>query len=357
MIVGLIVLTLGVAGVATYLINVFSTPDKVEELEEKAKPIVHRVLIAKQDLKTGTPVTEDSVAWQVWAEEALNKDFVSVDKDEKEAEALKKVVGTIVRRAMHKGEPVIAAKLFKKDKPGYLAGMLDPGMRAVSVPVTQITGAAGFIFPGDHVDVMLTHDKIREVIQKRIPKPKQNKMQLTVLSTATETILRNVRVIAIAQQVDEFDKKALIVPTVTLEVTPKQAQFVTTARAMGSLSLALRSLEGNETEKEPRGYSTDVEVSPFMKNFDKIIGKLLPPPKPKGPSKAEKERDELKSEVEILRQDLDEARAAAENSSNNVGRVRTAPLKKSKRVTKKTKADPIIIYRGGSRQSEKVQAK
>lgn len=309
LIVGILVLTLGVAGVSTYLIGVFSTPDKIEELEKQAKIKVFRVLIAAKDLKTGTDVKDDMLAWQVWPEKNLNPLFIAVSDDDKLAEEKKKRIGSLVRRAMNAGEPVLEKKLFKRDEPGYMAGMLSPGMRAVPISVNQITGAAGFIFPGDFVDVVLTHNKLKEVINKRVPKDR--KLPLTVLTTATETILQKIRVLAIGQKVDQFEKKALVVPTVTLEMSPKQAEMLATARSMGRMSLVLRSLE--EAEAKPgakRTYTTDVEVSPFMRNFDEIIQRLLPPA---GPTKAEVERDTLKKQLSSVKQALDSSKASADD--------------------------------------------
>ncbi len=90
-------------------------------------------------------------------------------------------------------------------------------------------------------------------------------------------------------------------PTVTLEVDAKQAQILTTANAMGRLSLVLRSLEDASKPDEPRSFTTDVEVSPFMSHFDEIINKMLPPP---GPTPEEIERQRLAKEVDRLQSQL-----------------------------------------------------
>ncbi len=318
LIVGIIVLSLGVAGVATYLITTFKTPEAIDKLQEEKAPLKIKVLVANQDLPIGAVLTEQEMSWQAWVEEALNEQFTAVEDEEQQAERMREFAGGIVRRVIHAGEPILASKLFKRDEPGFLAGMLEPGMRAMSISVSAVTSASGFIFPGDYVDVVLTHGKIQEVIKKRVKKNQREKAPLTILSTASETILRHVRILATGQKVDQFDKKAMVVGTVTLELTPKQAEMIITAKTMGKMSLVLRSLEEGEIEEGPLTYTTDVEVSPFLKNFDSNIQELMPPP-----------------------------RAPA-------SRVAT---KKTEKTEKKEKKRVISVFRGGASKTEEVSAK
>ena len=301
LIVGIIVLSLGVAGVATYLITTFKTPEAIDKLQEEKAPLKIKVLVANQDLPIGAVLTEQAMSWQAWVEEALNEQFTAVDNEELQAERMREFAGGIVRRVIRAGEPILASKLFKRDEPGFLAGMLEPGMRAVSISVTAVTSASGFIFPGDYVDVVLTHDKIREVMQKRVKKSPNIKAPLTILSTASETILRHIRILATGQKVDQFDTTALIVGTVTLELTPKQAEMVATAKSMGKLSLVLRSLEEGEIEEGPLTFTTDVEVSPFLKNFDSIIQELMPPPRAAAASRAGTKKTEKTEKKRVIR--------------------------------------------------------
>ena len=126
----------------------------------------------------------------------------------------------------------------------------------MSVSVSAKTGAAGFILPGDEVDILLTHDKAREVLQKM--GPRDPNAPLVVLYFTTETILRNVPVLAVDQKIEDFENKAEVVKTVTLELSPKQSEILTTARAMGKLSLVLRSLEGVRDTESPETFTTDV---------------------------------------------------------------------------------------------------
>ncbi len=355
LLVGILLLTLGVAGVATYLIRTYKNPEAIEELGKVKDAPSFKVLLANKNLPVGTVVTEGDVDWHVWVEEALNKQvFVWVDKQDQEAKRKKDIVGGIVRRAISAGEPVLESKLFKRDAPGFLAGMLGKGMRAVSVAVSAVTGASGFIFPADSIDVVLTHDKIKEVLKKRAPKT--GKAPLIALSSASETILRNIRVIATGQQVTGFDKdsKAVVVPTVTLELTPKQAEILTTARGMGKLSLVLRSLEGNTDEPGPLTFTTDVEVSPLLSNIDAILQRLAPPkPAPKPAPVVAAVAPEPKKESPVEKEPV---KIVVEDISQKVEK-KTVVKVEEKKEKKKMKKKVIKVYRGGSAKTQEIEVK
>ena len=135
LIVGIIVLAISVAGVSTYLIKRFSGEKNIQELEKEAKKSF-KVLVAVKDIKIGAPITNEDLRWQAWAEEALNKDFITVDQETQEAEKKKEFVGAVARANFMKSEPIIPGKIFKREAAGFLSGMLGSGMRAVSVNVT-----------------------------------------------------------------------------------------------------------------------------------------------------------------------------------------------------------------------------
>ena len=164
LVIGLIVLALSVAGISTYLIKNFSTPEAIQALEKKAEPVKTQVLVASQYLNPGDVLNGETAKWQIWPQDGLNDHFISVEKDDQRQGKFKTIEGAIVRRPLEAGEPIIAEKFFKSDAPGFLAGILDKGMRAVSVPVTNNTGVSGFILPGDHVDILVVHDKVDLVL-------------------------------------------------------------------------------------------------------------------------------------------------------------------------------------------------
>lgn len=323
LIVGIIVLALAVAGVSTYLIKTFSGEEKVAELKKEAQKPKIRVLIAAKEMRTGETVAANAVTWQAWVDEALNPQFITVSKDEDQAKKLADLVGSVVRGPIQTGEPILAAKLFKRDKAGLMSGVLEGGMRAVSFSVSPETASAGFILPGDRVDVLLTHTKAQEALQKKAkPGPADPNAPLLVLQQTTESILRNVRVIAVNQAVDAPPTGAIAVPavTITLELTPKQAELLITARAMGRLSLVLRSLQAGSDEPKRPAFTTDVEVSPFLSNINEILA-------------AEERRRE---------QALEEKRQAAAKAAGG---------------TPKQPKDTVKIFRGGKGGLSEVTVK
>ena len=188
------------------------------------------VLVAKSDISPGTPVRADNLQWQTFTASAASSVFI---RKSARPDAIEQLSGAIARASFTAGEPIQEARLIKTNAAGYLAAILPSGMRAVSTDISAETGAGGFVVPGDHVDVILTHrDKENE---------KAGGGQETY---ASETILRNVRVLAIDQTA--FDQnggqKPAIGKTATLELTERQAETLALGRQMGSLSFALRSV-------------------------------------------------------------------------------------------------------------------
>jgi pilus assembly protein CpaB len=108
-----------------------------------------------------------------------------------------------------------------------MSAVLDPGMRAVSIAVTATSGNGGFISPGDHVDLIVTHH-IKDT-------PSND-------SVVSETFVHDVRIVAVDQMLDNPDNKAILAKTVTVEVTPRQAEQISVATEMGKISVALRGI-------------------------------------------------------------------------------------------------------------------
>ncbi len=211
-----------------------------------------RVLVARHDLATGDVVGPDSFTWTSWPTEAANPQFITdgaatlpsagpgaglQDAAKGAAVAVASAVrggpdpsaalmGAVVRQPMLANEPVIASRLVRPGAGGVMAVTLDPGMRAMSVPLTAESAAGGFILPGDHVDVVQTRKDAQE---GRPAGPR------------TATVLRNVRVLAIDQNTHAEKTAAVLGATGTLEVTPDQAEYLVLARAQGDLTLVLRS--------------------------------------------------------------------------------------------------------------------
>jgi pilus assembly protein CpaB len=255
----------------------------VEEVEPNA-PIV--VLVAKQNLPIGKKIVRGDVAWQAWPKDGVQGEFLSANKPDNRR--LKQIIGATARRGILKGTPITQQAVFKSKNPGFLAGALDPNMRAIAVAINAQSGAAGFILPGDRVDVILIQDVGKKTRRNGVSDTTESK---SFHSHVAETILQNVRVLASDQKVSDFEKKAKVAKTVTLEVTRKQAETLAVAGSMGKLSLALRSFSDvtNEPAREvarkkavaeaisaAKGptVTTDLEVSPLLagtaaKGFEK----------------------------------------------------------------------------------------
>jgi pilus assembly protein CpaB len=259
----LIVVALAVAGVTAFLVNRFLS--QTEEAASHVEPQViaeHTVdiLVAADALPIGKILRDENLRWQRWPENSINPSYI-VKGDENGQQEIADFVGSAVRVGMVAGEPIVAAKVFRRGEAGFLSGVLTPGMRAVTVAVNAETGTGGFVLPGDRIDVMV-------VFNAQVANPATGDTQDHVVS---ETVLEDIRVLAIDQRVaaDTNTDQAIetlsdVVETVTLELTPNQAQAIAVADSMGRLSLALRSQVEGEIAEQHRNYSPDYIVSSFL---------------------------------------------------------------------------------------------
>ena len=241
LLVGALIVAIGTALVARSMFAGASAPQAEAAQVETQGP---KVLVAQRALPVGTIITADALGFQLWPEE-LVQDAYFLDG---EAD-MSKLLGTVVRHPITAGEPVTQGALVAPGDRGFLAAALAPGMRAITVPVNAQSGVAGFVFPGDRVDMVLTQQ-----VDGEGPSLK-----------ASETILRNLRVLATDQStVSEKDETGSTVVKeirmVTLEVTPQIAEKVAVAQTIGTLSLSLRSLADNQTELERAIASGDVNI-------------------------------------------------------------------------------------------------
>ncbi len=230
----LLVVALGCAGGTAYLVNGMLGDKQAPPPAAAAlppAPIETRILVAKKDLATGTFLKPGDLDWQVWPEAGLNDGYVKENPN-----ALKDFEGAVARTRLIKGEPITKARVVHPGEKGFLAAVLDPGKRAVAVPVDGATGVGGFVLPGDEVDVILT-------IQRE-----QSGDGGSEKRAFAETLLSQVRVLAIDQTVDNTAGQAKLAKTATLEVTPKQAEKLALGLELGDLGLSLRSLQRNEGE-------------------------------------------------------------------------------------------------------------
>jgi len=221
----LFVVALSLAGGTAMLVRAFLA-QKTAEVE--AAPLARAaapqksVLVARGPITRGQILKPQDFSWQVWPEGGIDKNYIQTGTRTAEAFA-----GWVARDPFAPGEPISEAKIVAPGSRGFLAAALAPGMRAVSVPLTATSGISGFVFPGDKVDLLITH---------RVTGHTEGDHE------AAETVLHDVRVIAVDQKLDSKNGEALVAHTATLEVTPKQSEVIAVAVEMGKLSLSLRSL-------------------------------------------------------------------------------------------------------------------
>lgn len=186
------------------------------------------VLVANQDLSAGSTLKPSDLRWQMWPAASAGPGVI---RKSDRPDAIEQLTGYVVRASFTAGEPLQEARLVKLNTAGYLAAVLPSGMRAVATEINTETGAGGFVVPGDHVDVLLTRrDRESE---------KRNGFE----TYSSETIIKNVRVLAIDQTVeDKNGQKVIIGKTATLELSPGQAETLALGRQIGTVSLALRSV-------------------------------------------------------------------------------------------------------------------
>ena len=182
------------------------------------------ILVAKDDVGVGQTLTVENMSWQIWPAENTGSQFI---QKKNRPGAIGEMTGSIVRIAFAGGEPIREAKVIKAGTSGYIAALLPQGMRAIAMEISPEAGAGGFILPNDHVDVILT--RVERVSQEEF--------------FTAETILADVRVLAIDQTVEEKNGQRVIVGKIaTVALSPRQTETLALARRMGALSLALRGL-------------------------------------------------------------------------------------------------------------------
>jgi len=232
----LLVLAVVLAGGTAMLARSWLAAERTKEIKEAAPMALQTpsrsVLVARADIKRGQILRAEELVWQIWPEGALDKNYVVLGGPK----TPESYAGWVAKNPIAGGEPVTEAKIVAPGSRGFLSAVLRPGMRAISVPVTLTSGISGFIFPGDQVDLLLTYSV-------QAP-PKANQVWQYEGHRAAQTLLHNVRVIAIDQRLESKPGEAVVAHTVTFEVTPKQTEVIAVAQELpgAKLSLSLRSL-------------------------------------------------------------------------------------------------------------------
>ncbi len=259
LLMGALVVAIGTALAAKNLFSGAAAP-QVQAVAAPA-PQGPKVLVAQRSLPVGTIITADSLAFQPWPKEMVQDAYFL----EGEAD-MGKMLGTVVRLPIPAGQPLAQGALVSPGDRGFLAAALGPGMRAVTITVSKKTGVAGFVFPGDRVDVMLTQN----VAGKSGPGIK-----------VVETFIRNLRVLATdsSAETETAENGKIVVKnfsTVTLEVTPRIAEKIAVADMIGTLNLSLRSIADNQADLEKAIASGNINVpnGADKSQEDKILARI-----------------------------------------------------------------------------------
>ncbi|TAN79132.1 MAG: Flp pilus assembly protein CpaB [Magnetospirillum sp.] len=222
---------------------------------------VSEVLVTAREVMAGSVISSDDLRYESWPNSVVTPRLV-IRRPGEDPRA--QLIGQVTRRTLTEGEPFTAAATFRQDSAGILAGILAPGMRAISIAITDPSAVSGFVTPGDRVDIVLATDMQRAVESA----DRQNSVGGPILRYAAETILSDVRVLAIDQKITRGrDGAAIQGKTATVEVTAKQGEILTTAGMIGTLQLVLRGLpDGGAAAPPPEeggqpGYTADTETS------------------------------------------------------------------------------------------------
>lgn len=217
----LIFLSLLMAAGAAWVANIWVSGQLVTQAN--AQPDVHRVVAAALSIPFATKV------------EGRHLKFVEIPVEvmpEGAFTSFEQVEGQVSTTAIARGEILVNERFATHDRGSTLAALIDKNMRAITVRVDDVIGVAGFLLPGNTVDVLASRkDRQRAV---------------------TETILKNIKVLAVDQTASANENEPVIVRAVTLEMTPEQAEVVVKARTEGTIQLTLRNPEAEEyVEPEP----------------------------------------------------------------------------------------------------------
>jgi pilus assembly protein CpaB len=218
------------------------------------------VLVARGQIARGQILKPENLAWRPWPESGIDPANIQAG-----TKPLESFAGWVARERIGAGDPITETKIVQPGSRGFLAAALQPGMQAISVVVTPASDVSGFILPGDHVDVVITHT---------LPGTGDN---TGMQHRAAETVLRDVRVLGVDQKLDSKGE-AVVAHTATLEVTPKQSEIIAVASEIGKLSLSLRSLGTPQSEDHDSSgdassgtYTLDSEVSRLISQKDNAV--------------------------------------------------------------------------------------
>ncbi len=277
-----IVAALAIAGIVTWYVSGKMKPQQVivEKPVEVMREFVApreipktKVLVAARPIKVGQLVQPRDLEFQDWPQELVRREY----KTEQIAK-IEDYVGAVPIVEITTGEPILDGKLVKPGDKGFLAAVLRPGMKGVTFAVDRRSSVAGFVFPGDIIDVMISsrvEDRTRAIIatadfynqqsnQGGAGRGGQNQnIRLEFPAEhVTETIIRDVKVLAVGGLIGRPETAFNNVETVTVELTPKLAEIIVNAQQFAKLEIALNPLR--RTQEELARIEEQGDVYPYL---------------------------------------------------------------------------------------------
>src|SRR4030095_14150062 len=199
----------GTAFVASKMLG-HKAPVQTAQVQE---PQTKKVLVAKGNRPAGTFIKEEDVSWQKWPVDGVNDTYLLEGQAD-----LTNIVGAVVRKGIVAGAPITEAQMARPVDRGFLAAVLTPGMRAISIDVNDPSSVTGLVFPGDRIDLLLN---MQFTVKELGP---DGQLQTSDYRPQTsETILENVRLLATDRNLNDIDSEPKKLNTVTIEGTPKAA--------------------------------------------------------------------------------------------------------------------------------------
>lgn len=273
----------------------------VQEPQVVEKKVAEQlVYVAKQEIPVGTVIEQSMLDRQVWPKNLVGPSFIVAN------EKAPNIVGMVARSHFQPREVILRSKLANPNDPSFLAANMPEGMRAVTISINGVTGVAGFVQPGDRIDLLFTHSLVSEKEKEgaEVTEDEDDDLPASYEKKVTEILVPDVRVLALDRKAmagGEEKNKQRMPSSVTLEVSQEDAQRVRLAEREGELSLALRSLKDKgEMWVRPSGQEDLTRALPpayfpELHDFDATYT-------PEEAKKAEKKKeDTTKSVITVVR--------------------------------------------------------
>ena len=231
----LMIAMLVAGGTGLYLMQSRQAPEApvAEESETPAPDPKAEIFVPVASLAAGALIRPEDLRTTSLDEGAVSAEMIRADDDGEDL-----LYGAVARQPLAEGMPIARSATIQPGERGFLAAVLEPGKRAIAVPVSETSAVGGHVLPGDRVDLIMTYQVSSDDANS------ERDMR------ASETLLGKLRVLAIDRELESGAREARVGNTITLEVTSKQAEVISLARRLGDLSLVLNSLRDDDPTGE-----------------------------------------------------------------------------------------------------------